>query len=280
MVCNKKTVLLFVCLGFSLSVQAIQQEKIGEYVRPWKEIRYLERDYSWIDNGWKNQDKSERDFVLAIDKLFQVQKDKIAIRNTYAKKLDINSHDKVGILGWTYCLYKICMESNPPIDRNNILQDCANAEALLRDKNLKYSYDVYRIRFLIESTRVTFGGGKLILAGKLLLKQNPADDDVKYAYAKMLASVGDNKADIDQSIVIINEFIKNKPNSDTYYSLLGFAYRAKMVSTKNPEYGEKAITAMQSAIKFTRNLERQNRRQNYMLDIQKYMKKITVRTVF
>jgi hypothetical protein len=196
--------------------------------------------WKWTTSPWKGNDAPYSEARSSIDRLIAGGQDPKNVYMTYRDAAIQNAQDPVDQFGYAYAAWKVRDSLDGEMHMYGVL---SNALEALENMHSPLTYQVVRLRFLIESE--LNGMPELLPVSQTLLKRDASDLDVRYAYVGLLVQFAQTSEQRSQVLPLIRQLISSNPSMAYPHSLLGSYYSNACFSSNvfTPEYVNDAINA-------------------------------------
>jgi hypothetical protein len=255
----QKFLMLFLpCL--LLPVIALAQGDNNEWINPEQQKsinpplpQWVGYDFSWVNMQWKPL-STEIDLNIfnafsIVDKYVNTGKSLKQICKLFDQKLKENPSSAYYRVCWAYSSTLISYSPEFDIyERDKLL---AKAEWLIRNLPKESIVQLYRLRFLIFSNRLSFNGRPLLSAGNRLVQKYPGDLYVLMHHGYNLAGLSQSASDSDKAIKIANQLIDKSFRTSSCYSAIAMAHWSRIIPEKSTKRAKFAIENYKLSYKFS-----------------------------
>jgi hypothetical protein len=233
-----------------LSGAALSQGSTIEWISPEQQKsinpprpHWVGYDFSWISSECKKPltkpDLSIYDSFSYVDQHIKSGKSPTYVRILFDKKLKENPISIYNRVGWAY---SSCLESySPNLDRHKKDEIFAKAEWLIRNLPKESIIQLYRLRFLIFSNRLSLNGKPLLIAGNRLVDKYPDDLYVLMHHGYNTAVLSQSAKDSDKATRIANRLLTKSFRPHACYAIIAMAQWSRIIPEKSSERAKMAI---------------------------------------
>jgi hypothetical protein len=204
--------------------------------------------WKWTTSPWTGDDAPYSEVRSNIERLIAGGQDPKNVYTTYREAALRNTQDPVAQFGYAYAAWKVRESLDGEMHMDGVL---ANALETLENMHSPLTYQVVRLRFLIESE--LNGMRELLPVSQTLLKRDASDLDVRYAYVGLLVQFAQTSEQRSQVLPLIRQLISSNPSMAYPHRLLGDYYSNACFASNvfTPEYVNDAINAFNRYIQLS-----------------------------
>jgi hypothetical protein len=250
--------ILFILIYFFLSVSIVVGEPYSkqqiESITPPRPL-WTDNDFSWVGNEWHtSKTESEKSIVRnvqLVEQLLQSGKSVEQVKKNFNQKLNSNPKDAGYRVGWAYSAFleRYSSTENQSNDYRN--QQIARADWLLHFLPKISVYELYRVRFLVSASRLSFDGTPLKKAAIKLSRKSPNDPYILLNQAYILASLSSSIDETNQALRLSDKLIADGFRIHMCYSAKGMAHWTRIIPEMSSKRAKLAIENYQQSYKYS-----------------------------
>ncbi len=234
-------------------------------------IQHIPVDATWGTETWSDNNKSYIAARKVIDNDFSHDRVTLTYLSDLEASWERNESDPLRVFRWAYAHHR-ARGLHPPLLLNIFFPD-----SFFNQAPAPHSYQYTRVRFL---SKMDFGRYReLMPVGQRLLKKDPNDFDVEYAYANCFGESLSPEQKI-AALAYADQLIQKYPAKPSVYAVKGGVYLSYWIDHRNRQDAVKAIKWYQQYLKLApANYEWRKHAESTIALLQSHMTSRTVKPV-
>jgi len=197
-------------------------------------INEITTSWGWTNEAWSGDDRPFVDARNKIDTLFSSGRDVQPYIDVHRKKAIANPQSAICQFEWAYASYIQYIKVG---SLHGVFSNSGCLLYSLETAQLPHTYNYDRLMFLIRPDET-----QEVRLARRLLKREPDDPNVKFAYADTMLITG-NPTDEAAALAMAKDLESSSVNKLRYYFFLGYVYCVIADRRHSAEYYKNAISA-------------------------------------